>query len=171
MTESHNLDFLRSVAVLLVLVDHLFMAAGLAEQHPWVWDLGHLGVLLFFVHTSLVLMMSLERSQGKSGERLFKDFYIRRAFRIYPLSMACVVLMCAFGVPQTLGVAPAHRSVAQVVSSFFLVQNLAGQRSVISPMWSLPLEIQMYLALPFLFVFARRNNLKRLILVGFAAAA
>ena len=96
MTDSRNLDFLRSVAVLLVLFDHLFMAAGLADRYPFVWSMGHLGVLMFFVHTSLVLMLSLERSEEKSSGHLFRDFYIRRAFRIYPLSIACVVLVSAF---------------------------------------------------------------------------
>ena len=170
MTESRNLDFLRSVAVLLVLVDHLFMAAGLAERFPVVYDMGRLGVLMFFVHTSLVLMLSLERSkEGNSGD-FFRGFYTRRAFRIYPLSIACVLLVCVFGVPQTPGAAPAARSVFQIIASLLLVQNVAGQVSVISPMWSLPLEVQMYIVLPFLFIFARRHSAKDLLKVGCAAA-
>ncbi|MGP0020245.1 MAG: acyltransferase family protein [Candidatus Sulfotelmatobacter sp.] len=170
MTESRNLDFLRSVAVLLVLVDHLFMAAGLAERFPVVYDMGRLGVLMFFVHTSLVLMLSLERSEERDSGDLFRGFYIRRAFRIYPLSIACVLLVCAFGVPQTPGGAPAVRSVFQIIASLLLVQNVAGQLSVISPMWSLPLEIQMYIVLPFLYIFARRHSAKDLLKVGCAAA-
>jgi peptidoglycan/LPS O-acetylase OafA/YrhL len=170
MTESRNLDFLRSVAVLLVLADHLFMAAGLAERFPIVYDMGRLGVLMFFVHTSLVLMLSLERSEQRNTSHLFRDFYIRRAFRIYPLSIACVLLACAFSIPQTPGAEPAARSVSQVLASLLLVQNVAGRISVISPMWSLPLEIQMYIVLPFLFVFARRHSVTDLLKVGCAAS-
>jgi peptidoglycan/LPS O-acetylase OafA/YrhL len=170
MTESRNLDFLRSVAVLLVLVDHLFMAAGLAERFPVVYDMGRLGVLMFFVHTSIVLMLSLERSEQRNDGDLFRDFYIRRAFRIYPLSIACVLLVCAFGVPQTPGGVPVARSVFQIIASLLLVQNVAGQLSVISPMWSLPLEVQMYIVLPFLYVFARRHSAKDLLKVACAAA-
>jgi peptidoglycan/LPS O-acetylase OafA/YrhL len=170
MTESRNLDFLRSFAVLLVLVDHLFMAAGLADRFPVVYDMGRLGVLLFFVHTSIVLMRSLERSEERNGGNLFRDFYIRRAFRIYPLSIACVLLVSAFGVPQTPGAAPAARGAFQIFASLLLVQNLAGQLSVISPLWSLPLEVQMYIVLPFLFVFARRHSATALLKVGCAAA-
>jgi peptidoglycan/LPS O-acetylase OafA/YrhL len=170
MTESRNLDFLRSVAVLLVLVDHLFMAAGLAERFPVVYDMGRLGVLMFFVHTSIVLMRSLERSEERNGGTLFGDFYIRRAFRIYPLSIACVLLVSAFGVPQTPGGAPAVRSAFQIIASLLLVQNVAGQLSVISPMWSLPLEIQMYIALPFLYIFARRHSAMDILKVACAAA-
>jgi peptidoglycan/LPS O-acetylase OafA/YrhL len=57
---SPNLDFLRATAVLLVLPDHV------AEQFHGdnigpvrVRDIGHFGVLLFFVHTSLVLIASV----------------------------------------------------------------------------------------------------------------
>jgi peptidoglycan/LPS O-acetylase OafA/YrhL len=170
MTESRNLDFLRSVAVLLVLVDHLFMAAGLAERFPLVYDMGRLGVLMFFVHTSIVLMLSLERAEERNGGTLFGDFYVRRAFRIYPLSIVCVLLVCAFGVPQTPGGAPAARGVFQIIASLLLVQNVAGQLSVISPMWSLPLEVQMYIALPFLYIFARRHSTRDLLKLGCVAA-
>jgi len=169
MTESRNLDFLRSVAVLLVLVDHLFMAAGLANRFPVVYDMGRLGVLMSFVHTSLVLMLSLERSEEQNRGDLFRDFYIRRAFRIYPLSIACVLLATAFGVPQTPGAAPAARGAFQIVANLLLVQNVAGQLSVISPMWSLPLEVQMYIALPFLFLFASRHSATDLLKVACAA--
>jgi peptidoglycan/LPS O-acetylase OafA/YrhL len=74
-----NLDFLRSVAVLLVLADHLTRHYHLDRFS----SLGLFGVLLFFVHTSLVLMYSMQRSH-LTGIGLFKDFYIRRFFRIYP---------------------------------------------------------------------------------------
>ena len=84
--ESPNLDLLRSVAVLAVLADHVAATRGIAQKHIFLWDLGSWGVLLFFVHTSFVLMMSLERLQF-AGQQLYATFYIRRFFRIYPLSI------------------------------------------------------------------------------------
>ena len=53
--------------------------------------IGTFGVLIFFVHTSLVLMYSMERSDMR-GEALFANFYIRRIFRIYPLSVLAVLV-------------------------------------------------------------------------------
>ena len=126
MSESRNLDFLRASAVLLVLVDHLFMAAGLAERYPVAWDMGRLGVLMFFVHTSLVLMFSLERSEARKPGNLFRDFYIRRAFRIYPLSIVFVLLACIFAMPETPGGAPAAHSGSQIAANLLLVQNICG---------------------------------------------
>jgi peptidoglycan/LPS O-acetylase OafA/YrhL len=166
--ESGNLDFLRSIAVLLVLVDHLFIAAGLAGKFPSAFVLGHLGVLLFFVHTSLVLMLSLERSDERTSRNVFRDFYIRRAFRIYPLSIACVVLVCAFQVPFMPNTF-FTRTPFQILTNLLLVQNVAGQPSVIGPLWSLPLEVEMYIALPFLYIFAKRHNLAALVALDCAA--
>ena len=74
-----NLDLLRTVAVLLVFVGHLMLTAGVRG----LGDVGRFGVLIFFVHTSLVLMLSMERL-GLTGGRLYFAFLIRRFFRIYP---------------------------------------------------------------------------------------
>ena len=170
-TESRNLDFLRASAVLLVLVDHLFMAAGLAERHPVVWDMGRLGVLMFFVHTSLVLMFSLERSELKNkGGNLFRDFYVRRGFRIYPLSIVFVLLAWIFAMPETPGGVAAPIGASQLVANLALVQNIAGRKNVISPLWSLPLEIQMYVVLPFLYILAKRYGAKAILKVAAVAA-
>src|SRR5215475_12688960 len=90
---SANLDLLRAIAVLLVLTQHLMVR--LYIDHVW-WIpsncLGWFGVLLFFVHTTLVLMESLERQQ----EGIFGPFYLRRFFRIYPLSIFAVAVVCWF---------------------------------------------------------------------------
>lgn len=61
---SANLDFLRSVAVLLVLSQHLtrrLIGDSTTSSVPTTF-LGLFGVLIFFVHTSLVLMYSMEHS-------------------------------------------------------------------------------------------------------------
>src|SRR5207248_1672094 len=78
---SANLDFLRAVAVLLVLAQHLLRRFEVGARIPAI---GTFGVFIFFVHTCLVLMYSMERS-GLGGKALFGNFYIRRIFRIYPL--------------------------------------------------------------------------------------
>lgn len=89
---SANLDLLRAIAVLLVLVQHLCKRMYV-DRIGWIAtsSLGHFGVLLFFVHTSLVLMYSMDRS-GLTGPSLLKNFYIRRIFRIYPLSILTVLV-------------------------------------------------------------------------------
>lgn len=154
--DNANLDFLRAVAVLLVLANHVLEVIANhygGTFHPLDWRLGRLGVLLFFVHTSLVLMASLERLQRGGEARLFSAFMVRRLFRIYPLAIACVLVAVAIRVPMILGepyVAPTARRVA---SNVLLLLNLTYDKPVISPLWSLPLEVQMYLLLPAVFLF------------------
>src|SRR3981081_1365808 len=83
--DSANLDFLRSTAVLLVYFTHLYgIYTGRGMKWDLFWHIGQLGVLIFFVHTCLVLMWSLERS-GLQGIKLFAPFYVRRILRLYPL--------------------------------------------------------------------------------------
>jgi peptidoglycan/LPS O-acetylase OafA/YrhL len=155
---SPNLDLLRSIAVLMVLLDHLcrhFYHDRIAKLG--VGDLGTFGVLLFFVHTSLVLMSSMQRS-GLTGVDLLKNFYIRRFFRIYPLSMLAVLAAVALHLHANgrgLAFGPRPQTL-EFASNLLLVQNLTYSDSIIGPLWSLPIEVQMYLVLPFLFVWQRR---------------
>jgi len=156
--ESPNLDFLRAVAVLLVLIFHLFLFFVGASQIPYyIVGIGHWAVLLFFVHTSLVLMFSLERQHDRNpGKPLFLPFMIRRCFRIYPLSLLTVLTVYLLHLPvsqvQSGRCIPVQLHPAGLISNLALTQNLAHQDSIVAPLWSLPYEIQMYLFLPLLFL-------------------
>lgn len=152
-----NLDLLRSLAITLVVVDHVALSAGRTHLGPFSagW-IGVSGVFLFFVHTSLVLMWSLERKPH------VLDFYIRRAFRIYPLALAASALAALTHAPvggnvdQWFQRTPLHAGV--LVSNALLIQNITGQPSVVNVLWSLPLEVQMYILLPALFFLVRRTG-------------
>ena len=166
---SANLDFLRSVAVLSVLVVHTCTQFNV-ERKFGLNNLALFGVLVFFVHTSLVLMYSLQRSAG-SGIALFRSFYIRRFFRLYPLSILIVLAALALhlhAVDRGLALAPRPRPL-EIVSNLLLVQNLTGSDSIVGPMWTLPIEVQMYVLLPLLFVWRRRSLWTLLVLWGVTA--
>lgn len=160
---SANLDLLRTVAVLLVLVQHL-----LSRFRGVLWSsgpdlpMGAFGVLLFFVHTCLVLMYSMQRS-SMAGRPLAVNFYVRRIFRIYPLSILAVLTALALhldsgvhGVPGLSRAAPV--AIGRVVSNLLLVQNVVKPGSIINVLWSLPYEVQMYIFLPMLFMWVRGKH-------------
>lgn len=114
-------------------------------------------MLLFFVHTSLVLMFSLDRLE-KSGKRLlWFRFMLRRVFRIYPLSVLACIVYIVGKFPHSIrhGEAVGPISALQAVANFGLFQNLVRIESIPGVLWSLPFEIQMYAALPFLFYIAK----------------
>ena len=152
--QSVNLDVLRSVAVTLVVVSHLADALGFGNRFRDIGHLGYVGVFLFFIHTSLVLMMSLERLRA-TGDAVTARFYIRRAFRIYPLSILTVLAVLAFKIPAFVDPPFVPLSTGAIWSNLFLVQNITRLPDVIGPFWSLPYEVQMYIVLPFLYAPAR----------------
>ena len=154
-TDLPNMDFMRSVAVLLVLFGHLTYFLGRTDFGPLKTVLmGDMGVKIFFVHTCFVLMLSLERQwKNQPVAQLFGTFMVRRIFRIYPLSICVISLVVAFRLPmaslnpgQFAGM-PLHPSL--VVSNLLLIQS--STNSILGPTWSLPYEMAMYLFLPWLF--------------------
>ena len=173
-----NLDILRSVAILAVFAAHALQVSAdrkFGEHFAYgveTFALGRIGVLLFFVHTSLVLMQSLERTGvNLSGGSLIGHFYIRRAFRIYPLSVCLVVVSIIFSIPpNALNVSYQWQGMRWVLSNILFIQNITGVDSVSSPMWSLPFEVQMYLLLPLLFLVVKaprgRAHLPLIYIVG-----
>jgi peptidoglycan/LPS O-acetylase OafA/YrhL len=167
-SESPNLDFLRSAAVIFVTAFHLQLLFE-KRQSPYVAHLqlfhsiGNWGVLIFFVHTSLVLMFSLERQRLRfEGAPAYLPFMVKRVFRIYPLSVFIVLLVTTLRLPVaefTKGTLEAvHLHWTGVLANLLLLQNLTHTDSVIVPLWSLPYEMQMYLFLPFLFLLVYRTR-------------
>lgn len=152
-TDSANLDFLRAYAVLTVYFGHLLQTFHVDHVFGGltIYDFAQTGVIIFFVHTSLVLMLSLERTHA-SGLKLFQTFYIRRVFRIYPLSMATVILTALARVPAFPTLGYTSPGTFGLLANLGLIQNVAREASYPAVLWSLPYEVQMYLVLPMLFV-------------------
>jgi peptidoglycan/LPS O-acetylase OafA/YrhL len=168
-----NLDALRALAVLLVLADHVLETLASLDGgsfHPFDRSLGRLGVLLFFVHTCFVLMASLERG-ADSGWALARDFYVRRAFRIYPLAIVCVIAVVAAGVPARPWEEFRFPETFDLVSNLLLVTNLTASPEVLAPLWSLPVELQMYVLLPAIFLIARPRDPARVAVLYLLALA
>jgi peptidoglycan/LPS O-acetylase OafA/YrhL len=159
--DSANLDVLRATAVLMVLCHHLLEYGYFSERR--VSGLGQFGVLIFFVHTSLVLMMSMERNSGSL------NFYIRRLFRIYPLSIIVIGLVIILHIPSNPMRDYVWLGTRNLLSNFALTMNLTDSPVALAPLWSLPIEVQMYVVLPLLFAVTRmRHAFRNLMLIWLA---
>lgn len=161
-----NLNILRSVAVLAVFVCHFLQVLAGCKYGEYsafgvdTYALGRLGVLIFFVHTSFVLMQSLERTR-LSGFPLMRHFYIRRIFRIYPLSTCLILASVVLFIPaNALGVTYEWQGFGWLWANLLLVQDIAGVPHVSGPLWSLQYELAMYLILPVLFLILKNLNIK-----------
>ncbi len=150
-SDSANLDVLRTFAVTCVVARHVIGNLGVnGNRFFQPQALGIFGVLLFFVHTCLVLMASLGRHEG-DGSRLgvyFWPFITRRVFRIYPLSIAAVLIAAIV----------VNASASTIWPNLLLVQHIVKVPSIPPPLWSLPYELAMYLALPAIFLWTRRSG-------------
>lgn len=151
------------MAVLSVVSAHLWhscVAFHICADNLFVSQFVHncsiTGVSFFFVHTCLVLMLSMHRAPDAHRAR---NFLIRRAFRIYPLCWAAIFLAMATGLTDLSANGLHALGWRDILANLLLVQNFAKTRTtanILGPLWSLPWEVQMYLVLPLFFVVMRR---------------
>ena len=173
------LDGLRGTAVLLVFILHYGGGAQsgnrLLRLAGIVIKLGWCGVTLFFVLSGFLITGILWDSLGSS--HWWRNFYARRALRIFPLYYGCLILVVASAV--LTGHARASLSNVWVYCLFLQNLPLAGAWSgamqsplKISHLWSLAVEEQFYLVWPVVLMrFSTLREARRWAAVGFFISA
>lgn len=153
-----GLDHLRALAIILVLLCHYRMFG-----HPaWIDEIGGFGwtgVDLFFVLSGFLIAGQLFGNirQGKPLE--IKAFYLKRFFRIIPAYL--LVLTIYFTIPsfkEIEGLPPLWKFLT-FTQNFGL--DLSDSRAF-SHAWSLCIEEQFYMLLPFVILFFIRFRIPEL---------
>jgi peptidoglycan/LPS O-acetylase OafA/YrhL len=171
-----ELDGLRGIAVGLVLVKHFWPNAGFLSGAAPLADLGWIGVDVFFVLSGFLITGILLDSIGQPD--YYRRFYKRRAFRIFPLYYAFLLLMFLFLVfwHQGLYLQRLQREWGSplwfVVYLANFVMAYSGKLIPFGPLgmvWSLQIEEQFYLFFPFLV--RRLGKRLWLLLVGMMTVA
>jgi peptidoglycan/LPS O-acetylase OafA/YrhL len=162
-----SLDGLRALSILLVLTAHVPGTVG-APGAPWVFrlfDLGNMGVRVFFVISGYLITGLLLREQERSGTISIPRFYFRRTLRIFPayyVFLACVAVAAAHGVEELRP----H----DMLHAVTYTENYNADHSwVIGHAWSLSVEEQFYLMWPAVLLLSGAR-LGMWIAAGFAAA-
>lgn len=154
-----DIDGLRAVAVLLVVIHHAF---------PQVLKGGFIGVDVFFVISgfliSTIIFQSLEQ-----GAFSFLDFYKRRVKRIFPaLSLVLIAsFVCGWFVllPADYKQLGKHMAAGAAFVSNFAFWNESGyfdSGSKLKPLlhlWSLGIEEQYYIFWPFIVLYAWKRKI------------
>jgi peptidoglycan/LPS O-acetylase OafA/YrhL len=161
----NNFDVLRLGAAVMVLVSHSFVVAGVAEPHVGHFPLGTLGVEIFFAISGFLVAKS-----WFSQPRL-RAFAVKRGLRILP-ALTVTVVACAF----VLGPAVTDQSARSYFTSSdtyaYPVDNVAAtatgssvrkvdlslpgvfksapDTAVNRSLWTLPIEVQAYMAIALL---------------------
>lgn len=125
------------------------------------WASGPHGVLAFFVLSGFLITWLLLKENDKTGSVSLRNFYIRRALRIFP---AFYVFWVIYVVLAT--VIQGRHEWVQYLAAFFYLTNYYGAIAVPEHMamthtWSLGVEEQFYLLWPGLFIFFK-DDLRRL---------
>jgi peptidoglycan/LPS O-acetylase OafA/YrhL len=163
------LDGVRGVAVLLVISNHLGSAlippyanlidygAGKLVGYTWV------GVDLFFVLSGYLITGIL--SDTRHSEHYFRNFYARRALRIFPLYyaflLAIFVLLPRVGLVLPEPDVMHHQAWFWTYVSNFYFARLGWLPMSTGHLWSLSIEEQFYLLWPLVVLLIPRQTLAR----------
>ncbi|MDP9034379.1 MAG: acyltransferase [Myxococcota bacterium] len=142
------LDGLRGVSILLVLTAHIYTAG-------WPRLGGGFGVTVFFVLSGFLITRLLLRERRSTGSVDLRAFYVRRAFRLFPIYYLVLAVYCLLLLvlrlredlrPAFLGALPWYAFYLQEIPFF----RGHGDPLPFYQSWSLGIEEKFYFVWPFL---------------------
>jgi peptidoglycan/LPS O-acetylase OafA/YrhL len=172
------LDGIRALSALFVMIGHAVNALDIACL-PLISP-GYAVTVFMILSGYVMTYQAIQQNPCDNFTGFIKSFYIRRFFRIAPVYFFLLII-CYFSRDFYLGIINTlsqqldtlfiHNSVKTVVATtpslthiishvtflFGLFPSLSS--SVLLPDWSLSLEMQFYLAFPFIFLWSRKHSL------------
>jgi peptidoglycan/LPS O-acetylase OafA/YrhL len=184
--ELHSINLLRGIASFAVVLFHVrqFLWIGLNDlqikSDISFWDkfaswfslptfFGGSGVTLFFLISGFCIMLPYNSENKKKFN--FKEYFTRRFFRIYPPYFVAIVFTLVIELILynfNLGVVSDKTTYFNVI---FMIQNYTtGGLHSNGALWSLPIEMELYLMFPLVLIIIRKLNLKTLLFVSGACS-
>jgi peptidoglycan/LPS O-acetylase OafA/YrhL len=164
-----QLDGIRGIAILMVILHNESVKYPMLSLDR-LFTNGWMGVDLFFVLSGFLITGILLDS--KQSEDYFRNFYIRRCLRIWPLYYASLFFMFVvvpFVRPDESATVFAERSSPWWSYPFYLQNFLVPipdkATGLLGVTWSLAIEEQFYLAWPLVIRFASMAALRRIALI------
>jgi peptidoglycan/LPS O-acetylase OafA/YrhL len=157
----NNFDLLRILAATQVLVIHSMARLGIPVPGGLKWLEWFPGVPIFFVISGYLVSASFERQEN------ILRYLKNRFLRIYPGLWACIGLTVV--VTTALGYRRTHLMdfawlPAQLLGIIYTPQFLKhfGAGTYNGSLWTIPIELQFYLALPLVYMATRRLRMGKL---------
>jgi peptidoglycan/LPS O-acetylase OafA/YrhL len=166
------IDGLRAFAVLGVVILHYpypYVRDALFNKlhvKPLV-ECGWVGVDLFFVISGFLITGILLDSKG--SRHYFRNFYARRALRIWPLYYAVLIFVLVIYPHVYPSGSMVHKTAPWFYYVFYL-QNFVVSSRLLGVTWSLAVEEQFYITWPLVIMALSKKNLQRLIITLLAVA-
>jgi peptidoglycan/LPS O-acetylase OafA/YrhL len=177
-TRTHlpHLDGLRGLASLFVVVGHLWLAihgmkalnglAGLLTN----WLLyGHLAVDVFIVLSGFCLALPYA-GLGSNARVRTSRFYFKRARRMLPPYFAAITISILLAMLAQIFFSTSHRvhlQTASILVNLLMLQDTFPSLNVFNaPLWTVAIEIKIYLLFPFFMYAYQRRGLTLMLLVA-----
>ncbi|CAI5447813.1 unnamed protein product [Caenorhabditis angaria] len=165
MSKRQDLQGIRGIAIISVLLFHFY---------PKYFPNGYLGVDQFFVLSGFLMCMLLTKSSSKetSNTKFIANFYWRRLKRILPLYFLIILISLFFLHTKLFPETAVELNISSAWRALFFVSNepksaeqdyfemLSLAVDVFTHTWSLSVEVQFYLIIPILFIFAKNFSTK-----------
>lgn len=133
-----SLDGLRAISIAAVVVYHLLKARDITT----VFDAyGNTGVRIFFVISGFLITQLMLKEHERTLDISLKDFYMRRAYRIFPAALAFIIAAVIIDWKEMTWL---HVGAAV----FYLADYDYALPWVFRHLWSLSVEEQFYLLWP-----------------------
>ena len=165
LTYYKSLDGVRAIAAFMVMIFHFFNSVDLNEAQGLLAKItafGQTGVDLFFVLSGFLITRILIQTKNTKG--YFKNFYLRRVLRIFPLYYLFLIL--TFYILPPLFELP-NSTLSQQIYHLTYLQNFAAtfNWNFVGPghFWSLAIEEHFYLFWPLIVCLFSIKNLTRII--------
>ena len=156
-----QLDILRGIAIVLVLIRHPVMrpdeAGSLSPVAKILHNFGWTGVDLFFVLSGFLIGGLLIKEIKNSSRLDVKRFIIRRGFKIWPTYYVFLAVVCVQLVRHD-HMRP-KQALHAILPNLLHVQNYLGTPAGIT--WSLAVEEHFYITLPILLLVLLKIRPKR----------
>lgn len=164
-----TLDGWRAIAITLVIVSHQFGLAHCAGTDGVTCRLltaGNPGVQLFFALSGFLICSRLLDERYLTGSISLRDFYVRRAFRIFPAALLYLSAVGLLGLIGALAVRP-----GEVMASALFARNYFPPEPgwYTTHFWSLAVEEHFYLVWPAVLVLVPARRVGR-VAIGAAVA-
>ena len=150
INRNSGLDFLRIIAIVLVMVSHSNGLLGIKSFYNLY--LGNLGVEIFFILSGFLITSKLRDLKQIN----LVNFYLSRALRIIPNFYLSIIVFWLANLYGREGVNLFEEK--QLANYFFFFQNIVIEDPLVLPTaWSLSVEVCFYLLIPVLMIYFKHS--------------
>lgn len=156
------LDFLRGVAILLVLLAHTHHFFGISLFSQWS-GIGARGVQLFYIVSGFTIYYIYQNKLDTSLD--VKNYMIKRAFRILPLYFLVLpIYFITFGVNKDY-----EYPLFNLITHYLLINGFFPEyiNSILRVEWSIFVEFMFYIVFALVFYKFKNISIVKLLIISF----